>query len=105
MMKYIVSLMVLLCLASSVSAFSLFSFALEDLYNVLMPMVTGLAILSLIIVLQYVGINVIGLTFSLITFTINTFFTIIAQVTSREESLISAVILFIIVMAVLLGML
>jgi len=104
-MKYIVSLMVLLCLASSVSAFSLFSFALEDLYNVLMPMVTGLAILSLIIVLQYVGINVIGLTFSLITFTINTFFTIIAQVTSREESLISAVILFIIVMAVLLGML
>ena len=106
-MKYGISLLVLLILASSVSAIggSATQLFLRGLYDYIEPLILTLVIAVVIIILQYIGVDIIGISFAIITYTIDTFFNIVTQVTSREESLISAVILFIIVMAWSLGLL
>jgi len=104
-MKYIMSLLVLVCLTSSVSASSILQASIESIYDILLALIPIVGFAALVIILQYVGIDVIGITFSIITYAITTFFTIIEHVTSKEENLISAVIIFIVVMAVLMGLL
>ncbi len=74
------------------------------MYGVLIPLVNTLAIFMLIIVLQYAGVDVIGITFSIITYTIETFFNILGQVSIRQENLVAAIILFILAMAAYLNL-
>lgn len=120
-MKYIICILAVLCLAGSVSATGILNtisdgittviggvtyavvYGFTGVYTVLKPLVETLAVFMLIIVLQYAGVDVIGITFSIITYTIETFFNILSQVSIRQESLISAVILFIIAMAIYLN--
>ena len=108
-MNYWYSFIILVFMASSVSAGGLvgagLSATLGGLYDILVPLVLSVVAVVAIIILQYMGIDVIGNTFAAITFTIDMFFSILAHVSSKEENLISVAILFIVIVMFVFGML
>lgn len=104
-MKYVVVLLVIMWLVSSVSAQSFLDETLSSVYNLALSFLISAVFISAIVGLQYFGIDIIGMTFSVITFFVDLFFSVLGNVTSREESLISAVLLFVVIMAILMGLL
>lgn len=84
---------------------SIFNYGFSEIWDTLMVLIGSLAIFILIIVMQYAGIDVIGLTFNIVTYTIDTFFIIFARVSSKEENLVGAVFVFIFIMALIMDLL
>jgi len=100
-MKYLISLVVVFLMASSVSAVgSIVGSELDTYVNVIITLLLSLAGVVLLIFCQYIGIDIIGMTFNVIVFFIDMLSTIISHVTSREENLISAAIIFIIIVII-----
>jgi len=59
-------------------------------------LVGGIVTLGILFVLQYVGIDVIGWTLSLITFLFDVFFTMVRWTLASDANLIAMIILFIV---------
>lgn len=59
-------------------------------------LVGGIATLGILFVLQYVGIDVIGWTLSLVTFLFDVFFTIVRWTLASDANLVAMIILFIV---------
>ena len=84
---------------------SIFNYGFTEIYDTLMFFIGSLAIFILIIVMQYAGIDIIGLIFNIVTYTIDMFFIIFARVSSKEENLVGAVFVFILIMALIMDLL
>jgi len=65
-------------------------------------LIGGIAALAILFVLQYLGIDIIGWTLSLITFLFDVFFTIIRWTLASDANLVAMIILFIVFWAIAL---